>query len=44
MEFSLRQDNFSAFTVIGILQVESVCTLHSRLLCLHHMTKVEGYG
>ena len=33
----------SAFTVTAILQVDSVYTLHSRLLCLYHMTKVKGY-
>ena len=39
----LTQVNLSAFAVIAILQVDSVCTLHSRLLCLHHMTQVKGY-
>ena len=39
----LTQENLSAFAVIAILQVDSVCTLHSRLLCLHHMTRVKGY-
>ena len=34
---NLRKDNLSAFTVIAILQVESVCTLYSGFLCLQDM-------
>ena len=40
MELSLRETEivyFTCFTVIAILQVESVCTLYFKLLCKPHM-------